>query len=237
MSKPTWANHPAIFHGRGPAGRDRMPTSMPAGRGLDFPAMLAALKQIPAGDIVLLHACCHNPTGIDPTPDQWQEIADVVHERGLLPLVDFAYQGFGDGLAEDAVGLRELAKPGQRAAGVQLVLEELWPLRRAGRRADASSPATQMPPSGRSVAGAGQHPHELQQSADARRGDRRRGARRRRTAQAVGAGAGRDARPHPPDAAAVRRDDAAESAAARFFVPGRPEGDVLVFRPDEHAGR
>ena len=72
-----------------------------------------ALEQIPPGDIVLLHACCHNPTGIDPTPEQWKQIADVVHERKLLPLVDFAYQGFGDGLAEDAVGLRELAQPGK----------------------------------------------------------------------------------------------------------------------------
>jgi aspartate/tyrosine/aromatic aminotransferase len=84
-----------------------------AGQGLDFAAMRAALEQIPAGDVVLLHACCHNPTGIDPTPAQWKEIAALVHERQLLPLVDFAYQGFGDGLEEDAAGLRELAQPGK----------------------------------------------------------------------------------------------------------------------------
>jgi aspartate/tyrosine/aromatic aminotransferase len=60
-----------------------------------------------------LHACCHNPTGIDPTHPQWKEIASVVHERGLLPLVDFAYQGFGDGIVEDAAGLAELAQPGR----------------------------------------------------------------------------------------------------------------------------
>jgi aspartate/tyrosine/aromatic aminotransferase len=112
QSKPTWANHPAIFSAAG------LPLETYAyidasGRGLDFSAMLAALKQIPAGDVVLLHACCHNPTGIDPTAAQWKEIAGVVHERGLLPLVDFAYQGFGDGLSEDAEGLRELAKPGR----------------------------------------------------------------------------------------------------------------------------
>jgi aspartate aminotransferase len=112
QSKPTWANHPAIFAAAG------LPVETYAyidakGRGLDFAAMLAALKQIPAGDVVLLHACCHNPTGIDATPAQWREIAGVVHERGLLPLVDFAYQGFGDGLNEDAAGLRELVQPGR----------------------------------------------------------------------------------------------------------------------------
>lgn len=112
QSKPTWANHPAIFAAAG------LPVETYAyldasARRLDFPAMLAALRQIPAGDVVLLHACCHNPTGIDPTPAQWQEIAGVVHERGLLPLVDFAYQGFGDGLNEDAAGLREFSQPGR----------------------------------------------------------------------------------------------------------------------------
>jgi aspartate/tyrosine/aromatic aminotransferase len=84
-----------------------------AGRGLDFAAMLAGLEQIPTGDVVLLHACCHNPTGIDPTRDQWREIAAVVQERNLLPLVDFAYQGFGEGLVEDAAGLVALAQPGR----------------------------------------------------------------------------------------------------------------------------
>src|SRR5262245_9202025 len=112
LSKPTWANHGAIFMAAGQQVESYSYIDA-AGRGLDFPAMLAAFKQIPAGDVVLLHACCHNPTGIDPTPDQWKQIAASVRERGLLPLVDFAYQGFGDGLSEDAVGLRELAQPGR----------------------------------------------------------------------------------------------------------------------------
>ena len=109
VSKPTWANHPAIFAAAGQQVETYSYIDA-AGQGLDFSAMLAALKQIPGGDIVLLHACCHNPTGIDPTPEQWREISKVMAERKLLPLVDFAYQGFGDGLAEDAAGLRELAK-------------------------------------------------------------------------------------------------------------------------------
>src|SRR5688500_3687687 len=96
-SKPTWANHGAIFAAAGMR-VETYPYIEPSGRGLNFEAMIAALQKIPAGDVVLLHACCHNPTGIDPTQDQWREIAQVVHERELMPLVDFAYQGFGDGL-------------------------------------------------------------------------------------------------------------------------------------------
>ncbi len=113
-SRPTWVNHPKVFEAA-----DRALESYDyldaAGTGLDFAAMRAALEAIPAGDVVLLHGCCHNPTGVDPTPDQWREIADVVHGRDLLPLVDIAYQGFGDGLEADAVGVRELCRPGREA--------------------------------------------------------------------------------------------------------------------------
>jgi aspartate/tyrosine/aromatic aminotransferase len=109
VSKPTWANHPSIFQAAGFA-VETYPYIDSTGRRLDFDAMSAALAQLPAGDVVLLHACCHNPTGIDPTPEQWTKIAEVIAERGLLPLVDFAYQGFGSGLVDDAFGLREIAK-------------------------------------------------------------------------------------------------------------------------------
>ena len=105
LPNPTWANHPAIFSSAGLEtetyrylASDR--TTM------DADGMLDDLRQrAQSGDVVVLHACCHNPTGVDPTPDQWRAIADVVSERGLLPLVDFAYQGFGEGLDEDAAGL------------------------------------------------------------------------------------------------------------------------------------
>jgi aspartate aminotransferase len=112
VSKPTWANHPNIFKAAGQQVETYAYIDAD-GKGLDFAAMLAALNKIPAGDVVLLHACCHNPSGIDPTLDQWRQIADVAQQRGFLPLVDFAYQGFGEGLTEDAAGLRELARAGQ----------------------------------------------------------------------------------------------------------------------------
>lgn len=111
MSDPTWANHSHIFAAAG-LKTATYPYFDAATNSLDFDAMLAGLSNIPSGDIVLLHACCHNPTGIDPTPEQWSQIGDVVSQRGLLPLVDFAYQGFGEGVTEDAVGLRSLARAG-----------------------------------------------------------------------------------------------------------------------------
>jgi aspartate aminotransferase len=111
VSDPTWPNHPQVF---GAAGLtiERYPYFDPAANGLAFDDMLAALGQIPAGDVVLLHGSCHNPTGADPMPDQWARIADVVEERALLPFVDFAYQGLGDGLREDTAGILTLCRPG-----------------------------------------------------------------------------------------------------------------------------
>jgi aspartate aminotransferase len=111
VSDPTWPNHPQVF---GAAGLtiERYPYFDPAANGLAFDDMLAALEQIPAGDVVLLHGSCHNPTGADPTLDQWARIADVVEERALLPFVDFAYQGLGDGLREDTAGILTLCRPG-----------------------------------------------------------------------------------------------------------------------------
>lgn len=76
---------------------------------LDFDGLLASLNGAQAGDVVLFHGCCHNPTGIDPTPEQWQQLANLSAERGWLPLFDFAYQGFANGLEEDAQGLRIFA--------------------------------------------------------------------------------------------------------------------------------
>lgn len=108
LPDPTWPNHLGVF---GAAGLEikRYPYVNEDNQ-LDFDAMLAQLKSIPEGDVVLLHGCCHNPTGFDPGHEQWQQILEVVRERRLLPLVDFAYQGFGDGLDTDAYSVRLLAE-------------------------------------------------------------------------------------------------------------------------------
>jgi aspartate aminotransferase len=106
-SDPTWANHASVFQAAGLEVRD-YPYIDASGTKLDFDAMMATLAKIPAGDAACLHACCHNPTGIDPTVEQWQQIGTVLQQRGVLPLVDFAYQGFAEGLAEDAAGLKAL---------------------------------------------------------------------------------------------------------------------------------
>lgn len=111
LSDPTWENHAAIFAAAG-LETAAYPYYNHESKELTGDAMLNALAQIPRGDVVLLHACCHNPSGIDPDAAQWRAIADLGGDRGFLPLVDFAYQGLGDGLEEDAAGLRELCRPG-----------------------------------------------------------------------------------------------------------------------------
>ncbi|SFB82672.1 aromatic-amino-acid transaminase [Marinospirillum celere] len=109
LSNPTWPNHQAIFKAAGLETASYRYVDTESNQ-LDFPALLADLKQIPQGDVVLLHACCHNPSGFDLNQQQWQEVLAVLKERELLPLLDFAYQGFGEGLEEDAWAVRLLAE-------------------------------------------------------------------------------------------------------------------------------
>ncbi len=109
ISNPTWANHIGVFTAAGLETAQYSYYDAEA-KDKDFAAMLADLEQASAGDVVLLHGCCHNPTGIDPTSDEWETLAKLVAEKKLLPLFDFAYQGFGAGVEEDAAGLRAFAK-------------------------------------------------------------------------------------------------------------------------------
>ena len=108
LSAPTWPNHPAIMRAVGLETRS-YPYFDPATNEVQATAMLAALGEAGPGDVVLLHGCCHNPTGAELAPEHWDAIADLAATRGFLPFVDFAYQGFGDGLEEDAAGVRLLA--------------------------------------------------------------------------------------------------------------------------------
>lgn len=100
ISDPSWENHRALFTNAG-FEVSTYPYYDAARRGIDFPAMREALRSAPTGTIVVLHACCHNPTGYDLDGTQWDEVVTVVRERGLVAFLDMAYQGFGDGIAED----------------------------------------------------------------------------------------------------------------------------------------
>ena len=104
ISDPSWENHRAIFETAGfPV--DSYPYYDAATRGVNFAAMKSCLNSLQAGSIIVLHACCHNPTGADLSEAQWREIIEVIQVRGLVPFIDMAYQGFADGIAEDALAL------------------------------------------------------------------------------------------------------------------------------------
>jgi aspartate/tyrosine/aromatic aminotransferase len=107
ISEPTWANHSQIFRLAG-IQVQTYPYFDAHTNGLRFEAMCRALDSAPAGDVILFHGCCHNPTGVDPILEQWRRLGEVLAARKLLPLVDFAYQGLGRGLREDAEGLLAL---------------------------------------------------------------------------------------------------------------------------------
>ena len=111
VSDPTWDNHRAMFEGAG-VPVHTYPYYDAATGGLKFAAMLATLQGLPARSVVLLHACCHNPTGVDLTREQWAQLIPVLKARELLPYLDLAYQGYGDGIEEDAWAVRQLASAG-----------------------------------------------------------------------------------------------------------------------------
>ncbi|MBU2871846.1 amino acid aminotransferase [Colwellia sp. E2M01] len=108
VSNPTWANHTGLFEGAGLQVKV-YPYYDYENKNLDFDGMLNTLKQVSPDDVVLLHACCHNPSGMDLTNEQWQQVVEVTKMVGFTPLIDMAYQGFGAGLDEDAYGLRLMA--------------------------------------------------------------------------------------------------------------------------------
>jgi aromatic-amino-acid transaminase len=108
ISDPSWENHQALFEYAG-FQVHAYPYYEAATHSVKFEAMAAALQKAPAGTIVVLHTCCHNPTGVDLAPEQWDRIIELVNQRGLVPFLDLAYQGFADGIAQDAAPLRRFA--------------------------------------------------------------------------------------------------------------------------------
>jgi len=111
VSSPTWANHNGIF---GAAGFEISQYGYYNSdqKSLDFDKMMADLGKIPAGDVVVLHACCHNPSGVDLNFDQWKQVADLAAKKSWIPFLDFAYQGFGDGVDEDRFAVEQFASAG-----------------------------------------------------------------------------------------------------------------------------
>ncbi len=108
LSDPTWENHQAIFAGAG-FKTHYYPYFDPQTKGVKFDEMLATFETLPAKSVILLHPCCHNPTGSDLTPEQWDKVVAVVKKRELIPFLDIAYQGFGGGMEEDAYAIRAMA--------------------------------------------------------------------------------------------------------------------------------
>ena len=111
ISDPSWDNHRAMFEGAGIAVQS-YPYYDPATGGVRFEAMCEAINKLPPKSVVLLHACCHNPTGVDLSRAQWDTLIPLLRDRQLLPYLDLAYQGYGDGIEEDAYAVRALASSG-----------------------------------------------------------------------------------------------------------------------------
>ena len=111
VSNPTWGNHITLFEHAGFT-VGKYPYFDPTTKAVDFEGLMASLQALEPGTVVLLHACCHNPTGVDLTYDQWTQVIEVLQARDLFPFLDIAYQGFGSGLDEDATAVRRLAAAG-----------------------------------------------------------------------------------------------------------------------------
>ncbi len=111
ISDPSWENHRALFEAAGFTVQAYPYYDAPS-HGLDFAGMRAAIQSAPARTVVVLHACCHNPTGVDPSAEQWREIVSIVRERRLVPFLDLAYQGFADGIEADSAAVRAFVQSG-----------------------------------------------------------------------------------------------------------------------------
>ncbi len=230
VSNPSWPNHKSVFTSAGLEVREYAYYDA-ANHALDFDGLLASLNEAQAGDVVLFHGCCHNPTGIDPTLDQWQQLAQLSVEKGWLPLFDFAYQGFARGLEEDAEGLRAFAALHKELLVASSYSKKLWPVQRARRRLHSGRrgsrdcrPRLQSDEVG--------DPRQLLEPACAWRLRGRHHSEQRCATGNLGAGTDRYAPAHPAYASAVRQYPAGERREPRLQLYQPAERHVLIQRPD-----
>ena len=220
VSDPTWENHVAIFAGAG-FEVHTYPWFDRATRGVNFPAMLAALQQLPPRSIVLLHPCCHNPTGADLTREQWDRVIEVLIGRELIPFLDIAYQGFGRGLDEDAYAIRAIASAGLTAL-VSNSFSKIFSLygERVGglyRRARAGPVESHRAP-------------QLLQPAGVWRPGGVAGAQRSRAECPVAGRSGGHAHPHQRHARRAGEGPAGSPAGGGFFLSADPARHVQLHR-------
>jgi hypothetical protein len=223
VSNPSWENHKALFSQAGFTVADYPYFSAETG-GADYPAMKAYLQELAKGSIVVLHACCHNPTGADLSLDEWRDLVPLMAERGLIPFLDIAYQGFGNGLDADAEPVRLFAESGQEflvassfSKSFSLYGERVGALTIVAVRQAACSGELLEPP----------HP---------RRRDRRDRPHRSGAARRLGAGTRRNARPDPRHARPDGRQPAAAPSRARLRRHQDAEGHVLLHGPEPRGG-
>ena len=194
ISDPSWENHRALFEGAGFV-VEHYPYYDAARHGIDFDAMRRALEAAAPGSIVVLHACCHNPTGCDLTPEQWSVVVATLASRRLVPFLDMAYQGFGDGIAEDGRAIGLCLAAGLDCFVATSFSEKLLALRRARRR-PLRGLRQRRCREARPEPAQARHSQQLLEPADAWRRRRRPGARHAIAAGDVGRRARRHARAH-----------------------------------------
>jgi hypothetical protein len=235
ISDPSWENHRALFEAAGfPV--DSYPYYDAATRGVNFDGMKAKLNTLPAGSIVVLHACCHNPTGADMSEAQWVETIAILRERGLIAFIDMAYQGFADGIAEDALALNLFA-----ASGLQFFISSSFSKSFSlyGERVGALSIVTAANDESARVLSQDQarHPDQLLQPADPWRRCRRCGAFQPGTAKDVGGRTGRHARPDSHHARQPRREAEGARDEQGLFLCDPATRNVLLYRTLRRTGR
>jgi hypothetical protein len=234
ISDPSWENHRQLFEAAGFTVKN-YPYYDPKTHGLDFPGMRAALDGLPAGSIVVLHACCPQPDRVDLDQEQWQTVLEVVRSRGLVPFLDLAYQGFAESLEADGYAARLFA---EAMSPVLLASSFSKSFSLYGERVGALSVVTASPEEGaaRPLPAEAGGSRQLFQSADARQpggGDHPEHAK---SQGPLDPRTGRHARAHEGDAQAAGREDQVPRADRRLQLRAEAARHVLLLRPHQGAG-